>query len=191
VNIAVERKRQEVLQILYDQYQATAAGQVMRVAGAVQSFCHDPIGAIGAFAGALFAPIVAVFKWISDLITEVLKLASNIAKLMSVLPPTPPNPHINYDKFKLKIKSVSMAEIMSNPYNLPPPEVMFPEPPKPFSKESFKESFETASASLKSMRKVYKLSDADKKTLEAMNKDNVDIAMALADSKDLIKGMMA
>jgi hypothetical protein len=191
VNIAIERKRQAVLRILYGQYEKTAAGQVMKVAGAVQSFCSDPIGAVGDFANALFAPIVAVFKWITDLISEILKLAANLAKIMSVLPPTPPSPRINYDKFKLKVGSISLAEVMSDPSSLPAPEVMFPEPEKPFSKEAFTKGFETASANLKSMKVVYKLNEDDKKTLEAMNKDNVDIKTALGDSKDLIKGMIA
>jgi hypothetical protein len=191
VNIAIERKRQAVLRILYGQYEKTAAGQVMKVAGAVQSFCSDPIGAVGAFAGALFAPIMAVFSWITELISEILKLAENLAKIVSALPPTPPNPRINYDKFKLKVGSISLGTIMTDPNSLPPPEVMFPEPEKPFSKEAFAKGFETASANLKSMKMVYKLNDDDKKTLEAMNKDNINIKTALSDSKDLIKGMFA
>ena len=168
VNIAIERKRQLIFKALYDQYQKTAAGQVMKVAGAVQSFCSDPLGAIGAFASALFAPIVAVFKWITELVSEILKLAANLAKLVSALPPNPPNPHINYDKFKLKVGPVSLGAILSDPYNLPPPEVMFPEPTKPFSKEAFSKSFETASANLKSSRTMYTPSDADREALEGM-----------------------
>lgn len=169
VNIAVERKRQAVLQILYDQYKSTAGGKVASVAQAIQSFCNDPIGAIGALAGAIFGPVFAVFKWIVELGKEILRLASNLARIMAVLPPSPPNPHINYDKFKLKVKSISMAEVTSNPYNLPPPEVMFPEPQKPFTKESFTEGFEKATASLKSSKKKYVLSEEDKKTLAGFN----------------------
>lgn len=169
VNVAVERKRQAVLQILYDQYKSTAVGKVSSVAQAIQTFCNDPIGAIGTLASAIFGPVFAVFKWITQLIKEVLRLASNLAKIMTALPPAPPNPHINYDKFKLKVKSISMAEITSNPYNLPPPEVMFPEPQKPFTKESFTEGFEKATASLKSGKKKYVLSEEDKKTLAGFN----------------------
>lgn len=169
VNIAVERKRQAVLQILYDQYKSTAGGKVASVARAIQDFCNDPIGAIGALAGAIFGPVFAVFKWIVELGKEILRLASNLARIMAVLPPSPPNPRINYDKFKLKVKSISMAEVTSNPYNLPPPEVMFPEPQKPFTKESFTEGFEKATASLKSSKKKYVLSEEDKKTLAGFN----------------------
>jgi hypothetical protein len=169
VNIAVERKRQVVLQILYDQYKSTAGGKVAAVAKAIQDFCNDPIGAIGSLAGAIFGPVFAVFKWIVELGKEILRLASNLARIMAVLPPSPPNPHINYDKFKLKIKSISMAEVISDPYNLPPPEVMFPEPQKPFTKESFTKGFEKATASLKSSKKKYVLSEEDKKTLAGFN----------------------
>lgn len=165
VNIAVERKRQAVLRILHDQYQTTAGGKVMKMASAIQSFVSDPIGAIGSFASALFGPVVVVFKWVSQLVTEVLRLAANLAKIMAVLPPAPPNPHINYDKFKLRVGSMSMAEIMSDPNNLPDPEVLFPEPQKPFTKEAFTKGFEEATAKLKSNQVKYTLSEEDKKTL--------------------------
>lgn len=191
VNIAVERKRQAILRILYGQYEKTAAGKVMKAATAIQSFCSDPIGAVGTFAGVLFSPIVSVFKWVMELASEILKLAENLAKIVSALPPSPPSPHINYDKFKLKVGSISLAQVMTDPSNLPPPEVLFPEPEKPFTKEAFVKGFETASANLKSMKTVYKLNDSDKKTLEAMNKNNIDLKVALSDSKDLIKGMLA
>lgn len=165
VNIAIERKRQTVLKILHEQYKSTAAGKVMSVANAVQEFCNDPIGAIGALAGAILGPVFAVFKWVTQLVVEIIKLAANLAKIMAVLPPSPPNPHINYDKFKLNVKSISMAEIMADPSSLPAPEVMFPEPPKPFTKESFSEGFERDSASLKSTQVKYTLSEEDKKAL--------------------------
>lgn len=165
VNIAVERKRQAILRILYGQYEKTVGGRVMKVASAVQSFCNDPLGALGSFAGALFAPIAAVFNWILELGSQILRLAENLAKIVSALPPTPPNPRINYDKFKLKIGSISLSTITSDPYKLPPPEVMFPEPEKPFTKETFAKTFETATARLKSGQKKYMLSEEDRKTL--------------------------
>lgn len=169
VNIAVERKRQAVLRILHGQYQSTVVGKVMKMANAIKSFCSDPLGALGTFAGAIFGPVASVFKWIVELTAEIIKLAANLAKIMAVLPPNPPSPHINYDKFKLKVKSISMAEVTSDPNTLPPPEVMFPEPPKPFTKETFKEGFEKATASLKSGRKKYTLSEEDKKSLAGFN----------------------
>jgi hypothetical protein len=191
VNIAIERKRQIVLKILYEQYQHTVAGKVMQAAMAVKSLVTNPLGAIGTFAGVLFGPFAAVISWVSELISEILKLAENLAKIVKALPPTPPNPHINYDKFKLKVGSISLATVTTDPSNLPPPEVLFPEPEKPFTKEAFMKGWTTASANLKSMKTMYKLNDEDKKTLEAMNKNNIDIGTALADSKDVIKGMLA
>jgi hypothetical protein len=170
VNVAVERKRQAILRILHEQYQKTVGGKVMRMAQAIQSFVNDPIGALGSFASAIFGPVMAVFQWIVELGVQILKLAENLAKIVSVLPPSPPNPHINYDKFKLKVKSISMDEVMSDPSSLPAPEVMFPEPTKPFSKESFSESFETASAALKSSQKKYILSEEDKNALAGFDK---------------------
>ena len=164
VNVAVERKRQVVLRILHDQYRTTVGGKVMQAANAIQSFCSDPLGALGTFASVLFGPVVVVFKWMAELAHQILKLAVNLAKIMAVLPPTPPSPQINYDKFKLQVKSISMAEVVADPNNLPPPEVVFPEPPRPFSKETFAETFE-GSALLKSSQKKYILSEDDRKAL--------------------------
>ena len=70
-----------------------------------------------------------------------------------------------------------MAEVTSNPYNLPPPEVMFPEPQKPFTKESFTEGFEKATASLKSSKKKYVLSEEDKKTLAGFSTPSLSEAI--------------
>ena len=181
VNIAIERKRQAVIKILYDQYGTTVGGKVMAVAGAVQNFVSDPIGAIAGFASSLFSPVTFVFKFITELLVEILKLAENLARIVSALPPSPPNPHINYDKFKLKVGSISMADVMTDPRNLPSPEVMFPEPKKPFSKDTFAESFENTKANLKSNKIVYKLSEDDKKTLEAMNEAAISMAESALD----------
>ena len=185
VNIAIERKRQTILKILHEQYQTTAAGKVMAVANAIKKFCNDPIGAIGSFAGAIFGPVAAVFKWVVELASEILRLAANLAKIMAALPPTPPNPHINYDKFKLKVNSISMAEIASDPSSLPPPEVMFPEPPKPFTKETFTEGFESSSANLKSQQKKYTLSDEDKKALMGFSVSQYSLEEALIEETNV------
>ena len=165
VNVAVERKRQVILRILHEQYKTTVGGKVMQAATAIQSFCSDPLGALGTFASVLFGPVVAVFKWAVELAHQILKLAANLAKIMAVLPPSPPSPQINYDQFKLTIKSISMAEVVADPSTLPPPEVVFPEPPKPFSKETFEASFEGTNFSLKSSQMKYTLSEEDKKAL--------------------------
>ena len=181
VNVAVERKRQTILKILHEQYKSTVMGKVMKMASAIQSFCSDPLGALGTFASAIFGPVVAVFKWITELTKQILRLAVNLANIMSVLPPAPPNPQINYDKFKLKIKSISMAEVTADPSSLPAPELMFPEPPKPFSKETFTEAFEGTSASLKSSQVKYMLSEEDKKALTGFNSKGYSISEVLAE----------
>lgn len=169
VNIAIERKRQKILEILHGQYESTAVGKVMKMATTIQSFVSDPLGTIGDFAGGIFGPVIDTFKWIGKLISEVIRLASNLGSIMSALPPSPPNPRINYDKFKLQIKSISLGEVIGGADSLPPPEVMFPEPPKPFTKDTFKDGFEKTSAALKSAKKKYFPSEEDKKTLEALN----------------------
>ena len=169
VNVAVERKRQTILRILHEQQKTTVYGKVMRMANAIQDFCSDPLGALGTLANAIFGPVTAVFKWAVELGRQVLKLAANLAKIMTALPPPPPDPHINYDKFKLKVNSISMAEITSGPNGLPAPEAMFPEPPKPFSKKTFDEGFEKDTASLKSSKQKYSLSKEDKEALSMFN----------------------
>lgn len=165
VNIAVERKRQAILKVLYGQYQSTAAGKVMKAATVVKSFLSDPLGTLGSFASLIFGPVPAVLKWVSELAKEVLRLGVNLAAIVSALPPSPISPNINYNKFQLKINSLSMGDVMSDPSSLPPPEVMFPEPQKPFTEDTFAKGFESATASLKSGKKKYKLSEEDKKTL--------------------------
>lgn len=167
VNIAIERKRQAIIKILYEQYQSTMMGKVMKTAMAVKSFLSNPLGAIGSFASAIAAPIAAVLSWISILMVEIPKLAENLAKIASALPPTPPNPNINYDKFKVKVGSISMGMITSDPSSLPPPEVMFPEPPKPFSKQTFDKSFQSE-AKLKSNSVIYKLPDSEAQSLQEL-----------------------
>ena len=178
VNVAVERKRQTVLKVLHEQYQSTVGGKVMMMATVIQNFVSDPIGTVGGFAGAIFSPVAAVFKWVVELMSEILRLAKNLASIVSILPPAPPTPYISYGKFKLKVGSISMGEITSDPSSLPPPEVMFPEPEKPFSKETFTKSFEKASATLKSGRKKYMLSEEDRKTLSGFDLKASDTPIA-------------
>lgn len=168
VNIMIERKRQEVLKKLHGMYQNTVGGKVMQMANAVSGFISDPLGSIGAFASALGGPIPKIIQWSVILLKEIPKLAANLAKIVSALPPQPPNPSINYDKFKLRINSISMSAITSDPSSLPAPEVMFPEPEKPFSKEGFKTAFENASAGLKSSKQKFVLTEEDKLAMEAL-----------------------
>lgn len=168
VNIMIERKRQELLKKLHGMYQNTVGGKVMKMATAIKDFMSDPLGAVGSFASALGGPVPKVIQWGVILIKEIPKLAANLAKIVSALPPQPPNPNINYDKFKLKINSISMGAITSDPSSLPAPEVMFPEPEKPFSKEGFKTAFENASAGLKSSKQKFVLTEEDKLAMEKM-----------------------
>ena len=166
VNIAIERKRQAIIKTLYEQYKTTAGGRVMKTAVAIKEFASDPVAGVVSFAKAVFAPIVAVFEWIKMLAVELPRLAENLAKIVQALPPEPPSPHINYDKFKLKVGTINMSIITSDPSNMPAPEVLFPEPPKPFSKDSFTEAFETATASLKSSKLKYTLKGDDRKSMQ-------------------------
>ena len=166
INIAIERKRQTILRVLHEQYEDTVIGKLQAAATAVKKFFQNPLKAIGDFAATVFGPVYQVFRWVADLAVEILKLAENLAKIMQLLPPTPPNPRINFDKFQIKIRSISLNEVVMDPDGWPTPEVLFPEPEKPFTKEGFQRAFETASAKLKSGRKKYTLSEADKKTLQ-------------------------
>ena len=167
-NIAIERLRQRLIRILYDQYKTTAGGKVMQAATAVQKFVSDPLGALGSFASTVFSPVGSIIAWSNMLLVELPRLAANLARIVQVLPPEPPSPNINYDKFKLKVGSISMAIITSDPSNLPTPESMFPEPEKPFSKNSFNKVFTESSANLKSNTVKYKLNEDDANSLKTL-----------------------
>lgn len=137
VNIMIERRRQDLIKALYGMYQTTVGGKVIQAAYAVRDFVKDPLGAIGSVAGVLFAPFNSIIQWAVMLAKELPRLARNLANIAQALPPEPPNPHINFNEFKLRVKSVDMATITSNPNNLPSPESMFPEPTRPWSREAF------------------------------------------------------
>ena len=139
INITVERIRQAILKGLYEQFIL-----VRVIADAIdlgKKVIQDPLGTIGSFFSKITAPISAAVKFPIELAKELAKLASNLAKIASVLPPPPPNPHINYNEFKLKLGNISMGALGSAD-SLPDPEVIFPKPPNPFGKEAFKSSFE-------------------------------------------------
>ena len=151
VNIAVERKRQELIKTLYEMFKNTAQGRVMKAATAIQKFASNPIGSLGALADALFGPVVKVIKWTYNLGKQLIRLAKNLALIANTLPPSPPSPEINYDEFKLKIGSISMAIITQDPSNMPSPEVLFPEPIRPWSPAAFQAEFEE----VKKVQKTY------------------------------------
>lgn len=174
VNIAVERKRQTIIKILYGMYKNTVGGKVMQMAMAIKSFVSDPLGALGSFASNLFSPFTSVVEWAKMLMEEIPRLAENLANIAASLPPEPPNAHINYDKFKVKVGTISMAMITSDPENLPAPEVLFPEPEKPFSKNTFDIAFED-SAKLKSSQIRYVLSEDAKNSLASVVKATTNV----------------
>lgn len=139
VNIMVERKRQQVIKTLYEQY----GGYLSMFAGiSAVTQALNPLKA-GSFFKKFLAPAGAIKSFLTTLMTEIPRLAANLANIASALPPEPPNPHINYNAFKLNIHTISIKDIMAGP-NMPSPEQMFPEPAKPWSREAFNASFDDA-----------------------------------------------
>ena len=185
INIQIERVRQSVLKALYGMYKSTAVGKVMQVAMVIKEFVSNPLRTLGSFAGAIFGPVPKVISWISTLMKELPRLAKNLSEIASSLPPAPPTPHINYDKFKIKVKSISLSTITSDPNKLPSPESMFPEPPKPFSKETFENTFANASAKLKSNQVMYKLTKQQKESLQVLSGSPGDDTNPLDDTTSL------
>lgn len=142
VNITVERLRQRVLKTLNNQY-----GFILKIISTInigKQVASNPLGAIGSFFSTITKPLSMALYFITTLATELPKLARNFSNIMAVLPPEPPSPHINYDAFQLKIQTVSMDALLSAD-SLPDPEVLFPEPEKPWSTRAFQDSFESAS----------------------------------------------
>lgn len=175
INIQIERVRQATLRALYGMYKNTAAGKVIQVINVIKEFVSDPIKTIGSFASAIFAPFAPIVKWLPTLQRELPRLAKNLANIASSLPPTPPSPHINYDKFKIKVKTISISTITSDPNKLPSPEAMFPEPPKPISSEIFESIFNNSSAKLKSNKVMYKLTERQKESLKIMSDSSFEL----------------
>ena len=155
VNITIERLRQKVIIALWEQYSRYLI--LLRAGQIIQNFIRDPLGTLGRFAGEFFKPFAKVKEFIRVLYKEVPRLAANLANIMQVLPPDPPNPNVNFNAFQLKIHSISMKEILLGPSGLQPPEEMFPEPEKPWSKETFNTSFEQAKKTSIAEGPVFKL----------------------------------
>ena len=139
VNISVERLRQKILKGLYEQNKLVQV--ISNIINIGKNVIQDPLGTIGSFFGTITAPISATIKFIVELVQELAKLAGNLSRIASVLPPAPPNPRINYNKFQLKLGDISMGALGSAD-SLPDPEIIFPEPENPFGKNAFKKSFE-------------------------------------------------
>lgn len=136
-NVAIERQRQRLIRILYAQYTSNTRGPVWQAAFAIQAFFADPVGAVGKFASSIWKPVKVVFDWVKALVKEVPRLAENLARIASTLPPTPPTPNINFDKFKLKVNSIGMKEIAKGPAGFKDPEDMFPKPSDPYKQDDF------------------------------------------------------
>ena len=173
VNITVETARQWLIGILWSKYGSAlgliAAGEKVRNA------LSDPIGAIGGMLGEFFKPFAVIKEFITTLIKEVPRLAKNLANIMSVLPPEPPNPRINFDAFKLDIHTISMKDVINGP-NMPTPEQMFPEPASPFSKESFNSAFEEAKKTSIAEGPIFKPKESGVKISGGTESDGTSIA---------------
>ena len=153
VNIMIERARQKVLKSLNDQY-----GWIMKVTSAIntgKNVISDPIGTVGSFFSLITGPFKTVISFVTTLATELPRLAANLSKIASALPPEPPDPSINFNEFKIQLGSVSMGTLLSAD-SLPPPEVMFPEPPSPWSKEAFNIAFNARKSDFNENKVVYK-----------------------------------
>lgn len=165
VNTSVETVRQKVIKGLYQMYKYTVVGKVMQMILVIKEFVQNPLECLYKFALEIFSPFALVINWYKTLLTEIPRLAQNLARIASSLPPSSSIPDINFNAFKINIKTISISDITNNPDNLPLPETMFPEPEKPFTGETFDNIFLNTSAKLKSSKMIYKLGDKDKQAL--------------------------
>ena len=143
INYHVEQGRQSIVKSLHEQN--SFVNKVLGPIRIIQKIVTDPIGALGAVVSAVksianifIGPIVTFVNFMIELTKELIKTAENMAKLAEVLPPTPPSPEINFNKFKLDIGGMGLSTILEDPNNMPSPEEKFPEPIKPFSIAYFK-----------------------------------------------------
>lgn len=166
VNIMVERKRQQVVQTLNEQY-----GGYLQLFGGISAAKQalNPLKA-GSFFSKFISPVSAIVSFLKTLMKEIPRLAANLANIANALPPDPPNPHINYNAFKLKIGTISLKEVIAGTAGTPSPEQMFPEPAKPFSKEAFNASFEGAKKTAAAEGVIYRPEGTKK--LMTMKKDD-------------------
>lgn len=173
INIMVERKRQEVLKTLHDEYGGYLGA--LQVVTVFKQAVTDPIGTLGSVFNTIAGPYAKVVDFLKTLMKEIPRLAANLAKIASSLPPAPPNPRINFNAFKLNIKSISMADVI-NGGSLPTPEQMFPEPPKPFGKASFDSSFENAPISKGINEVIYKEGETPSNIVNAQSIMDIDVS---------------
>ena len=162
-SVNVEKVRQKVIGSLHDQYESYT--KQLGPVSAIAKLLTDPLGALGAVVSAvktilnvLVAPYKVLIQFSLDLIQEIARLAENLAKIASYVPPSI-NPRVKFDKFKVKVNSISLGDVVKGPDGLPAPEVMFPEPSPIFSKETFQKSFDEARTSLVETKKKYSLDE--------------------------------
>jgi hypothetical protein len=173
INIMVERKRQEVLKTLHDEYGGYLGA--LQVVTVFKQAVTDPIGTLGSVFNTIAGPYAKVVDFLKTLMKEIPRLAANLAKIASSLPPAPPNPRINFNAFKLNIKSISMADVI-NGGSLPTPEQMFPEPPKPFGKASFDSSFENAPIAKGINEVIYKEGETPSNIVDTQSIMDIDVS---------------
>ena len=164
INRRIEEKRQQVIKTLQDEYGGYL--NALSVITVIKQVLTNPIGLIGSFFNILAGPYGKVVSFLQALIKEVPRLAANLANIANSLPPAPPNPHINFNKFKIKVNSISMGDIMGGA-TMPSPEQMFPEEKKPFGKEAFNEMFENAPISKEIDNVIYVEGETPKNILNA------------------------
>ena len=143
---------------------------------AVSSF-EDPLSALAAVVNAVkkilnifIGPIAYLYIFIEQLIQELGKIAYNLSYIMTSLPPAPPRADLNFDKFQLKIGTMTMNTILEDPETMPPPEKIFPEPIVPFSKEYFQALGTEAKTIYRKESPFYKLKeDTEMPNLDDLN----------------------
>lgn len=138
VNINIERIRQKVLKSIYDQNIVVRI--IVDILEIGKKVILNPLDVIPTFFERLTAPFRVAKEIIVDIVKEISRLSENVTKIMSVLPPDPPNPDINFHEFKIKIYTFGMGALAPSD-SFPAPEVLFPQPPSPFGKDTFMEAF--------------------------------------------------
>jgi len=174
VNICVERLRQQVIKAL--QKQCKQVKDILKFMNTLKKAIENPLNLIEAVAQLLkilvqkfLGPYYELVKFLVQLSVEVSKLAQNLQRIMEVLPPSPPTGSINYDKFILNIGTISMDMIMGDGGDMQNPEAMFPEPEKPFNKETFKKAYNKVKEKTDSI--VYRPKVVDKTSGGSTNSD--------------------
>lgn len=164
INRMIEEKRQKVIKTLQDEYGGYL--KALTVVTVIKQAVTNPLGMIGSFFGVLVGPYGKVVGFLSALMKEIPRLANNLASIASALPPAPPNPHINFNAFKIKVNTITLGDIMGGGA-MPSPDQMFPEVEKPFGKKAFDEDFENAPIAKGVNEIIYKEGESGSNILNA------------------------